>query len=330
MDAEKLLAALSPDETRELAAAFPAGILTDEIVRRGIEVPIAVGANATQAVAEVDQETSNEQDPFQVKLSQFLDPEVELTVLDQLEVVTEFLSKLGHKVPELTKAQQLNLLSRIEDNPSRRVMPTPLLDIKGRRALAERAKELPGQKFNPAYDALWTPGEGSVYGKLLNDPESVVRDDGKDYGLLYKTANGEVVSREAYVASLIESGQAALAEDGTIWTFPVMDVRVRSERTYGTAGNLHEQVDPIVAPESLLATQLLHQANGAPNSAWAWAAVDFANEAVYELDKKGNAKALVYVAGVGWYPYDRQVGLSYWGAGSRRGRFGVRGAESGI
>ncbi len=68
MDAEKLLKGFSVEETHELAAALPEDVLLDEVVRRGIEVPAAVGATASQgaglevetsvAVPEVDAETT--------------------------------------------------------------------------------------------------------------------------------------------------------------------------------------------------------------------------------------------------------------------------------
>ena len=47
-----------------------------------------------------------------------------------------------------------------------------------------------------------------------------------------------------------------------------MDVSAHAERTNATAGKLLERIDPIAVPETLLATQLLHQANGTPNTQW--------------------------------------------------------------
>ena len=326
MDTEKLLKAFTPEETQELVAALPANVLTDEVVRRGIEIPVAVGATATHG-AEVSQETGEEQ-AFRSQVGRFLDAETRLDVTEQLSVMGEFWGKLGHVVPELSEDQQAKLAKVAEAHPLHRVVPTPLLSLAERKAVAEKARSFPGQKFSTSDDALLTPDESWVYGKLLRNPESTVEEGRKSYGLRYKTEDGGLVSRSEYVAHLKENGQAVEAEDGTVWTFPVMDVRVHTKRTRDTAGNLHKLVDTIATPESLVATQLLHQANGTPNPQWE---VDFANEAIYELTSKREAtKKLVGVASIRWYPDRCRVCLSRWNADFQRGDFGVRGAESGL
>lgn len=299
--------------------------LLAEVTSRGLEVPGAVGATATQAAGVEADGLNAEQRAFQGRVGSFLDPEEKVEAGDQLAVTTEFWHKLGLVTPQLSSEQVAALAAKAEQNPDKRIVPTPLLDLAGRKAVAERARSFPGQQLNNRVDALWAPDTSWLYGKLLADPESVVKEGRDSYGLRYKTPEGEVVGRADYITALKEAGQAVVAEDGTVWAYPVMDVRVNSPRTRDTAANLFEAVNATVAPESLITMQLLHQANGSPNTDWE---VDFANEAVYELDKKGNPKALVSVASVDWYPYDRQMDLYDWGADGRGGDFGVRGAES--
>jgi hypothetical protein len=165
----------------------------------------------------------------------------------------------------------------------------------------------------------------SLYGKLMSEPTATIKEGRTSYGLRYKAPTGEIVDQDTFQKQLVDSGHAV--HDATVWTFPVMDVAVQSPRTNDTAGNLHQKVNPVVTPESLIAMQLLHQANGTPNPQWC---VDFANEAVYKLDKKGNPVAPVRVAGVDWDPDRRQVDSDAWGADNQYGSFGVRGAGSGL
>lgn len=358
MDAEKLLGAFKPSEVQEIAGALPqdilaaavayrmntggpsafstaaveeiAGALPADVVEaeaahRGILVVKTAGPMAVRAESEEYQaaEAALERGP----ITRFLDPEVKISAEDQIAVMRKFWDKLGHEMPELSESQQAELAKVAEAHPLHRIVPTPLLSLAERKALAEKARVFPDQKFTTSANALWTPDESWVFGKLLRDPESTVKDGNKTYGLRYKTPEGETVGREAYVAALKAAGQAVDAKDGRVWTFPVMDVRVQAPRTRDYVRNLHGRVDPVGSPESLLTTQLLHQANGTPNPVWE---VDFANEAVYELDRKGNPKALQRVASVYWDPDGRQVSLRSWFADSQYGSFGARGAESGL
>lgn len=321
MDAEKLLQAFSTDEIQELANALPADLL-----RRGIQVgPTVVQAAQAAEAKQALERAKTRANKLKQGVTNFLNPEVDLSLADQFETMADFWSELGLDVPRLTLTEQQKLSQSLETYPDRRVMPVPLLDLDSRQAMAEQAKTaLPGNRFGSSV-ALWTPGESSIYGKLLRDPEATVKDGRNSYGLRYHTEDG-VITRSELVAKLTESGQAITAEDGTVWLFPVMDVRVKSPRQYTRAEALHRQAGITQIPESLITMQMLHQVNGTPNPD---GEVDFTNEAVYELDKKAGAVAPVRVAGVRWYPDDRQVDLDTWRAGGRSDIFGVRAAERG-
>lgn len=329
MDAEKLLQAFTPHETNELVAALPAEVLQAELSRRGLEVAPAIGTVATEAAApSIYSAAEAPKTRFEQQLSTYLDPEAKMSLEDQVEVMTAFWNQLGFKIPSLRPGQADVLVDRLEDAPTHyRLMPTPLLNHEGRKAIVEVTKvKFPNNNFAPHVDALWTPGEDYMYGMLLRNPDSTVKEGRKEYGLRYNTPEG-VVTRPELVEILKAGGTSAEATDGTTWTFPVMDVQVESPRTYARAGELHEAADITQVPEALITMQALHQANDTPNPNWS---IDITNEAVYELDKKGVAVSPVRVTSVYWYRNGRQVTLDSWGAAYRHFAFGVRGAESGL
>lgn len=318
-------------EAFETLASAGAQAIVDRDVYAAMAAPVMLMENSPFDISDTKEESLR---PFNLALEEhlplFLDPESEIAPSFQLIVMKEFWKTLGCSVPELTLEQKTKLEKELAEHPDRRVIPTPLTDSAktDRKNIAEDAKAQFGKnKFHETEDPLWTPDNSWTYGKLLSDPETDVKDGNTTYGLRYKAVGGGLVKRSEYLASLKESGQAVEAEDGTIWTFPVMDVQIQSPRNYTTTRNLHSEVSPTATPESLIAMQLLHQAIGTPNPEWS---VDFANEAVYELKKDGSVKELVSVASVRWGPNDRQVNLDLWNADDRNGDFGVRAEESGI
>ena len=332
MDTKKPAEAFTPEETREPVADLLAEELKGRVVRPG-ELPGTIGATAARGT-EASQMTSEEQ-AWHGRISRLLDPETHLDITDQLSVMREFWGNLGYQLPPLSKYQLGDLAEAAESQPGHRVVPTLLSSLIRRRAIVKRALTLPDQASIPGDNELWRPDKNSVYRKLLWRPENSVIVGDKTYGLRFKTEAGDIVSRAAHLALLKETGRAVEAKKGNVWTFPVMDVRFRSKRTFDTAGNLYPSVDFITAPESLIAVQLLHQASGIANPEqtgpldFGWEA-DFANEAVYELDEAGNPKALFSVASVSWALNERHIGLGDWHPGLQVGGFGVRDATSGL
>jgi hypothetical protein len=260
----------------------------------------------------------------------FLNASIEMSSERQLDVVRQFWEVLGCKMPELDEKQKAALNNTIERNPFMRVMPAPLLDINGCKTIAERARSAFRNQhlFAIRQNVLWTPNESyMIHAKLLKDPESIVKEGRVSYGIRYKSPDsGELLTKDRFGARLRKIGKGIEA-DGVTWVFPVMDVRVQSERICAPAGALHQKVEPTVVPEVLIGMQLLHRASGTPNSDYH---VDFANEAIYKLDKKDVPKTPVHVTSVYWYPNDRRVVLLYWHADSQNEDFGVRAAENGL
>lgn len=283
------------------------------------------------AVATTAETVKTPETTFDRKLAVFLNPDVRLSFSDQLSVQREFWGVLGHELPELSEDQQAQMEAKLEANPTRRIMAAPLLDLEGRVAMADKTREVyPKNKLtkNLSVPALWAPDTSWMFGKLLVDPEATVVDGKQTYAMRYKTPSGiTVMGREDYKAGLQAAGQTVEGEHNTPWTWSVMDVAVRSPRKYATAIALHGLVSPTATPEAHIGMNLMHQANGTPNTSWE---LDFVNEAVFELDKRGDPKALVRAAGVYFYPNDSQVDLDSWSADSHDDRFGVRAEESGI
>lgn len=332
MDYESSGAKISIDLSKLDKLEFQAAAIemSVEARKRGLVFPLGAEAvDATHSAGEADA-THGEDQAFRDKVCDFLDPEVELSAESQIEFMREFWGKLGFEVPGLDEGQQAKLTETIERNPGKRVIPSPLLSVNWRKSVARDArKAFPAQQFNADGEALWTPDRTeTLYGRLLRWPESAVNEDRISYGLRYKSPTGEIVGREAFEKALLESGQAVRGANLDTWVFPVMDAQVHSKRTtYATASDLYKGVGPTEVPEALITMQILHQASGTPNRN---RHVDFANEAIYELDHKGKPKALVKVAGVSWGPGSHQVVLRAWSADGQLGDSGVRGAESGL
>jgi hypothetical protein len=345
--------AVVPESLQKVAAHLLSdSVIVEEAFEPGRGYNVA-GAIAARLEGVEFQPLTAEQLAFRENVGDFLDPEVELDLDAQLEITTELYSQLGYTPPELDDSQKATLQKTLEANPGKRVVPTPLLNLEERIAIVDRAQDLPAQQFDTdrlADDGhlLWVP-EAGLYRKLLDDPDSTYTDDRDPritYELLYKIGDGDVTDRAGYIDWLKRTEQAVEDEYGTIWTYPVSEVQVKSDRTDTTAGDLHEAVDPLVSPELLIVTQLLHQANGTPDSKWQ---SDFANEAIYAFyelsefneteleqldiddeDRKLGRK-LERVARIRWDVGYRYIALGGVDADKRTDkRFGIRRAISGL
>jgi hypothetical protein len=281
------------------------------------------------AVATVAETTKTPETEFDTKLADFLRPNINMSFADQLWVQREFWGALGHELPSLSEEQQAKLQTKLEAHPTHRIMPAPLLDLDGRESIAEIAKEaFLKNSLSKRTSGLWTPYSSRRYGTLLVDPEATVHYDGTNYAMRYKTPSGiTVMGRADYKNELEVAGQTVKGERNTPWTWSVMNVAVHSSRTNTTARALYGKVDPTATPEAHIGMQLLHQANGTPNTAWG---SDLVNEAVFELDKQGNTKTLAYVACVSFSLNVRQVIFNLSNADYQHDDFGVRTEESGL
>lgn len=296
-----------------------------ETVRRQNEAAQELGTFAIRGVL------SKAEEQVQAAFNIFVNaPHVELPAKDQLAFMGDTLIDLGgYNVPDLSRRQAENMDTLSTAHHNRRVVPVPLLDDVGSRlAIVEAARVFPAQQFAPNESALRLPleEENPIYRALLADLETVVKRDGIDQVILYKTLNNGLANRPNYKATLKEADRA-IEEDGITWAFTFMDVRVKTPRIESTSEQLYSAVSPVAIPESLILTGVLHQAAGTPNPDYD---IDFANEAVYSLDEAGNPSKLENVCTVRWRPDLHQIGIYARRYDSTRPNLGVRVAGSAI
>ncbi len=266
---------------------------------------------------------------FEIAIGNFLDASAEATIIEQMAVMTEFWSKLGYILPPLSNSQYSKLTRVIEAHPDCRVIPTPLLDIAGRREVAEKAKAVFAKNILAKEEKPFCViNDDGVYDELLANPEETVEDKGRIYGLRYKDYDfTKNLTRREYIDALMQEGHAMLSPDGIPWTFPVVGIQHSASQHLGEVHIMHGSIMPNLSPESMLTVQLLHQANGTPRDDWY---ADVTNEAIYEIDPQGGADRLVGVASVNFSPNYRQIFLSIADRDRTYPNLGMRLADNGI
>lgn len=243
---------------------------------------------------------------FESPIRDFIDPDRELGLPDQLGVMEAFWRRLGYRLPEYGRDQLHRMHVNAEANPRLRVLPTPVLTGGERVALGVKALAFPNHHLNPD-TPLRSPDAGTVYARLLDDQSSGVEREGdENYTLGYRTVRDTVVDRSSYLAELLRDGHALRTDDQGTWVTPMLDVRVYPERTGETAQDIYPNLDPILIPEALIAMQLIHQAAGVIKDRSRWD-IDYANEAVCAIDPDGSARP-VYFATVRLRTQDDRIG----------------------
>lgn len=270
---------------------------------------------------------------FKAALEAFLNPEIPMAVENQLGLNRELWGKLGYEMPRLTAMQKEKLAADIKADPTKRIVMTPLLGLAARKKVNEDARKFTNGQFSDQREALWTPDEGDIYGKLLRDPTATVKYTRHDtiiesFVLRYKSPEGgEPLTRAEFEAVLLKTGQGVSADSGATWVVALIDAGVETPRSRDNTSELYAAVNPIIVPEVEITTQLFHLANGTPNKNHH---VSITNEAVYELGDDGKAVAPERVASVDWNVRDQQMVLRSWGMNFRAGGLGARDGKSGL
>ncbi|MBI3624322.1 hypothetical protein HY218_01680 [Candidatus Saccharibacteria bacterium] len=258
------------------------------------------------------------------RLSNFLDASERLSLPEELETMTRFWDVLGYKVPDISQDMAAALAREIGESPNKRVVPAPVIVNPDQlKALTAKAKDVfADNKFSETYDPQYVTDESYVFGRLLRNPDGFDEADGKRYELVARDQNGNLQRglNNWRIAMSVQSAMGTrlvMGENGQAWTFAIVSAEPNAARTRKQPGELFNEVDQRVTPSTLIAVNLLHQANGTPNTDWN---IDFANLAVAEVEagKKGKKDQLkvVRVASVYWHPYDRYLELSNWNAGN--------------
>jgi hypothetical protein len=217
----------------------------------------------------------------------FTDPETKLSATEQLETMDLFWNRMGLNTPRLSLARQVNLAEAASTYPDRSILVTPLSSVEERVEIADTVKELFPGAFGSDHPALEVAQPTGTFGKLLLDPESTwtdTRDPSDITAIRYKTWNGDIVSSKRYRELALDLGKA-LAWQGRVWTYVMVDVRLEPEPQGGKVGELFEQVDPSLQPEHLIDIHLLHALTGRFNKHWRY---DITNEGLYKVDSDGN------------------------------------------
>ncbi len=133
--------------------------LLDELSSR----PDLIGSEAVEAAGLEIQYVNVGDEAFQAQVNRFLDPDQDMSLGDQLDVMEQFWVRLGYKdmpmpyVSELSGEQAHLLEGTLKEFSGRRVVPAPLLDVIERKSIAERARGFAGSGFVMDRDALFLP-----------------------------------------------------------------------------------------------------------------------------------------------------------------------------
>jgi hypothetical protein len=229
----------------------------------------------------------------------YLDTSDELSGREQLVFTRVLLREFGFEVPQLGPRQEDELDKNAAEYPRWRLMPTALGDIALRRRYAQpnensalndlmKGPDASGEmrdqsrlwlpcdgpqtdKETKEFDELWTPHVGYI----TNSDEMFAHADGRNlsdsrvqaYALRYRTANNDKYDRKSFKAWLYEDTNNAVADNGLIWTFPLMDVsQPEREDEPEVPLRLFNSLNYIVTPETVLGMQVLKLLAGQPIS----------------------------------------------------------------
>ena len=246
---------------------------------------------------------------FRKQLLVFMNIDSELGSWEQQDFMKVFWDKLGYEVPNPSSAMQSDLDNFIVKNPNQRIIPTPLLDLNGRKELANNGQKLFRNKYNHSDKLLWTPDETSLYSKLLSNPNQTISNENSTYEVLYKTDSLELLGRSQYIDYLVNTKRVTIDQSGMAWSFPIMDIRASDNLQNESVRTIYEQANTILTPEALIVTHIINQASGIHLQDYV---IDLANEAIYSTNKDQQTRSMNLVTGVYWDPDYYQINLCYW------------------
>jgi hypothetical protein len=274
----------------------------------------------------------------------FIAPRTEIAPADQIAFSENFLCVLGLEVPQLTDEYRLRLFAAAAVHPDRRILAVPMLDTQARLDLAERARLLLPNEFNPGQSVIRPPDDGTIIRELTEteNQEGTVSRDGGRYVIRYRTSGGQLLPRSAYIDDLLTHGEAVSGADGTAWIFLVGDVRTYANDGFPvglgpgeaderiarhkidvefyanthqdellasrlTAGELYEtRWREFPSTEALIIMILIHNAALEPNLTYD---INLANETVHEMMRDGRVtENPQYLTTVRFRTQDRRIG----------------------
>lgn len=257
----------------------------------------------------------------------FLDSSKEMKPKEQLQFMASFRAEFGQNVPQIDRLSRVSIYRVLSENPAYRVVPTLLGSVSDRKADSKPntgsviSEIIPGKEdetdilitsadnqwteYMKARAPLWLKDGATVWlnNRAYLRPESgqkkVPADAGanKPYQLRYKATDGTLLKRKDFLKRLVDDKQAVLAEDGGVWTFPVMDVSNPRRSTRGRADALYKDLDVVMSPEARIGVQLLYVIAGNPKDE---DVIEYTNEAVTERNAQFTFDIVRAITTVTW------------------------------
>ncbi len=194
------------------------------------------------------------------RVENYLDTEHPLSAGEQLEITSAFWGQLGYRMPELSEDQVSKLQTALEVNPGTRVMPAPMnidfrQNLTHRQRMAEAAvayRSIKGgaSPFDPVIHTD-AQADDTIYGSSPTD------------SLRYMTTAGALVTREEYIKTLQETGEAVPGDNpDLVWTFGLLDPNPKAEPHTTTIQAVYPEINSALTPESVIGLNILHAVNG--------------------------------------------------------------------
>jgi hypothetical protein len=244
-------------------------------------------------------------------IAEFIDPNKQLSVSEQLKVTSCIWSLLGHDVPNLSDDALATMSKITESHPSFRVIPTRSLDRSGRMAVDRTI----GARFSFSTKYAHIPWDtpSGIYGFLLEQPNtpstfelsdgiSAIRTKEQTFGLRYRSPSGDIVDRHQFEIDLLRLGLAVHGTDDVVWSFPLLNLSQSAQSSKLSVAQAFQLVNPLVTPETEMITGLLHGIAG-KSSLTPGGQLNIVNEAMFSIPQNGSAAMeLVDVCSLDRYP----------------------------
>jgi hypothetical protein len=209
----------------------------------------------------VSDEAAMQGELLEWRIGNYLDTDHPLTAGEQLEITGAFWGQLGYRMPELSEAQVSKLQAALEANPGTRVMPAPM-NVDFRQNLTHRHRMA---ESAVGYRSIKGGGAGLFDPVMRTDAMA----DNEIYGpsptesLRYVTAAGNLVSREEYIRTLQETGEAVDGDrPDLVWTFALLDPNPEAKPSTTTIQAVYPEINPALTPDTVIGLNILHAVSG--------------------------------------------------------------------
>lgn len=194
-------------------------------------------------------------------LGEFLDPDVSISLDEQLRFTSEFWQQCGLAQP--SAAEELFLY--YSERPGNRIMLAPLLSTAERFMMTHRLQQT-WVGITPYYSTLWTIGGDRFYEEAMKRPgrefEELIpgREKERRPGMLYQLDNQELVTLSDYKDALNQDGDL-IKTPRHDWVVCAKNIGAAAIQEKVTAKILKRRIRSTDTPEQGLALGALHMIN---------------------------------------------------------------------